>query len=158
MDITPHHFVVINLESWGPVPLEELVLVHYLPPRSWEHEPTINHSEQQSFSSQVSSETLSNGAAIPSHEVYYTRKKELCLDKADVYKFLRQENPKNIKIVHFRKFWIFLKQVGEYWDVSLDHYLDDDTADAATTGNNSTAPNAHSDDRSDALHPTASMI
>ena len=152
MDITPHHFNAMNLQSRSSVPLEDLVHERFLPPQAWEEEPAMNHSEDQSASTQVSSDTLSNGAAIPSHEFYYIRKKELLLDKAEVYQYLQNRPSKNVKVVHFRKFWTFLRQVGEYWDASIDRYFDDDAVDGPTQStiiNGTTDSNTNSDNGSD---------
>ncbi|MCJ1257288.1 hypothetical protein MMC24_005113 [Lignoscripta atroalba] len=74
--------------------------------------------------SSPSSKNLSNGAAIPSHEVYYIRKKELLYNNDDAYRCIQRKptlpGHPNVKLVHFRKFWENLFVVGQYWDTSLD--------------------------------------
>ena len=98
----------------------------FLPPPSWERDPALSLSGQRSPTTATpSSETLSNGAAVPGHEVYYLRKKELELDSLDVYHSLSRGPPKPnrkaVRLSHFRKFWTTLHQVGSYWDTSQDN-------------------------------------
>ena len=115
----------VNLQHHGNVPLEELIPSKYLPSRSWENDPALALSGQRSTTEEVpSSETLSNGAAVPGHEAYYLRKKELELDSRDVYHTLSRAAPKPerkyVRVTQFRKFWTSLQQFGNYWDTSQD--------------------------------------
>lgn len=128
MDITPRHYAALGLQIQAPVALEELVPVQYLPAESWENDPTTSRGDEDNSLSQRSSDTLSNGAAIPSHEVYYNRKIELSVESADAYHFLSRSPPKAgtkpVKIVHFRMFWLGLQQMGGFWDTSRDDDTD----------------------------------
>lgn len=120
----PQHTAALNLQLNRDVPLEHLVPTGYLPGPEWESNPAPVGDDHTFPSQQLSSETLSNGAAVPSHEVYYIRKKELEADNEDAFHVV-ERGPANVdrkvvKIVHFRKFWLCLLQVAQYWDTSLD--------------------------------------
>ena len=124
-DINSQHLEAINVQITPNVDVNRLVEVEFLPAKEWEKEPdTMNDA-----ASGPSSKTLSNGAAIPSHEAYYLRLKELLYDCRDVYHFLNRARPeptrKQVKVVHFRKFWSVLQQMGGYWDTSVDDYLEE---------------------------------
>lgn len=126
LDIKSKHLAAINVQHQGSVPLEALVLPDSLPPKNWDNDPALSLSGQMSPTTETpSSETLSNGAAVPGHEAYYLRKKELEFDSKDVYHALSRAQPRPdrnvVKVVHYRKFWMALQQVGAYWDTSLDN-------------------------------------
>ena len=118
-DITPYHVDALNLEVEHDVLLDQLIPKEFLPPQEWESDPSINPDS----SAPPSSKTLSNGAAIPSHEVYHIRKKELLYSNDDGFRVLSMRpgyGRQGIKLVHFRKFWERLNAVAQYWDTSLD--------------------------------------
>jgi hypothetical protein len=106
--------------------LEDLIPTKFLPPPEWERDP-VTIGEDVAPTSLPSSETLSNGAAVPSHEVYYIRKKELLYDNEDAFHVVQRGSQKAgrvlVKLVHFRKFWSALFQISEFWDTSLDNEL-----------------------------------
>ena len=136
LEIQPKHLAAINLQHKAPVPLESLLPSGFLPPESWERDPSLSLSGQRSPTIEApSSETLSNGAAVPGHEVYYLRKKELEFDSKDVYHSLSRAAPnpdrKAVRVSHFRKFWMKLQQVGNYWDTSQDDGQDDENKKAS---------------------------
>jgi len=109
-------------------PLEELVPEAYLPCPSWSDRPDMTQGtgDVNMDGEMLSSQTLSNGAAIPGHEAYFVREQELVLDSDDAYRTLKRrplaKNKKAVKLIHYRKFWVVLEQVGGFWDTSNDDY------------------------------------
>ena len=124
-DLTCDHAEALNLKVTRDVPLEQLVPSKYLPPTSWQQNPAQKGGSDVFPASLPSSETLSNGAAIPSHEVYFTRMKELLFSNEDAFRFLQKLTPlpdhPPVRLVQFRKFWDNLAVMAQYWDTSLDN-------------------------------------
>ena len=137
-EVSIQHLEALNLQLHLNTPLEELVSKGFLPPKEWEREPNVTEEEM----SQPSSETLSNSMAIPSHEAFYLRNRELHYESQDVYDFLaRKVTPgkESAKVTHFRKFWISLHKVGTYWDSSMDKYSEEATGANGVSGESSSA-------------------
>ena len=134
-NIRPFHVEALNLQVKVNVPLDRLVPIEYLPSSDWEHAPSSHDALNASPPSPsptasnhphlISSQTLSNGAAIPSHETYFLRKKELLVDNDTCYKSISNQPGQNpgatVRLVHYRKFYETLMLVGGYWDTSLDN-------------------------------------
>ena len=136
-DIKPHHAEVLNVRVDRDVSLDRMVPARCLPPSHWERDPTdpTNLENHKSFLS--SSETLSNGAAIPSHEVFYLRKKELSLSNDEAYNAIGRRlgsinNRSSLRVVHFRKFFESLQIAGTYWDTSRDNFPLPETSKSPT--------------------------
>lgn len=125
---TSDALAAFNVYCHESVDPEILVPARFIPPPKWEHDPASSHGDTKSPSSLPSTETLSSGAAVPSHEAYWNRRKELLYDTEDVYHALARvpatKDRKPVKVLHFRRFWTTLKIVGTYWDTSLDRYFD----------------------------------
>ena len=117
-------FRKLNISSTGFLPLVELLPKKYIPPNSWLVDPQGSSESTKPSQRPAYIAVLSNGAKRPDHQKFYGFAKELLADLGTVYRSLRRDPPpeglQNIKILHFRKFWIALHNVGRYWDDSLD--------------------------------------
>ena len=106
---------------------DRIVPPEFLPPSHWEIDPAKLDPSEKFKCSSSSSDTLSNGAAVPSHEVYYLRKRELLYHNDDAYNAIGRQpgntsNRAAAKVVHFRKFFESLHVAGMFWDTSKDNF------------------------------------
>lgn len=120
------HIQALNIGPVTEVALEQLLPKDHLPPQSWLEDPSTTGGSSIFPASLPSSITLSNGAAVPDHDIYFSRVKELLVDNEDAFRFLgrlpaRASRP-TVRIAQFRKFWDGLSQISDYWDTSLDQY------------------------------------
>ena len=71
---------------------------------------------------------LSNGYPIPNKEKYDLLRQELLFDNDDAFRAVARMKPlpgrPNIRVTHSRKFWAGLENVAQYWDSSLDKYVE----------------------------------
>ena len=128
-DLTPLHASSLRLRIDRDVPFENLCPAGYVPPAEWETEPAHDiGNDHGSIPSLIKPETtaplMSNGNPLPSHEVYHARLKELLFENEEVYLAFDSHIPDfkrhSVRAAHFRKFYQELRQLGEYWDTSMD--------------------------------------
>ena len=74
------------------------------------------------------SNVLSNGYPIPNKEKYDLLKQELLYENDDAFRAVARMEPlpgrPKIRVTHSRKFWTGLENVAQYWDSSLDKYIE----------------------------------
>ena len=123
-DVTAEHLNVLNVRVTRDVALEELVPRLYLPPSTWAESP----AKLPAYESVRPECQLSNGGKAPGHDIYYARLQELLFDNDAAFRRVLRQPPRPgqqpVTPAHFRKFWVSLELMSEYWDSSLD----DDTA------------------------------
>ena len=123
------HLEALNISLVDEVPLGQLVPSDYIPPTSWLQDPSSDENNNENTAAPSTSQTLSNGAPIPSRKAFYDSVKELSYDNEDAFRAIRREPPlpnrKPTKVIHFRKFWDNLNLMGDFWDTSLDQYAED---------------------------------
>ena len=117
-------FRKLNISSTDFLPLVELLSKEYIPPDSWLVDPRDSLERSKPSERPTYIAVLSNGTKRPDRDDFYGFAIELLADLATVYRSSRRDPPpeglRNIAILHFRKFWIALHNVGRYWDDSLD--------------------------------------
>ncbi|KAI9878290.1 MAG: hypothetical protein M1830_001347 [Pleopsidium flavum] len=123
-DVTAEHLDALNVRVTRDVALDDLLPRLCLPPLSWREAPA-KLSENESIKLESK---LSNGAAAPGHDIYYARLQELLFDNDAAFRrILRQPQlpgQQPVSPAHFRKFWVNLELMSEYWDTSLDNDID----------------------------------
>lgn len=123
---TIQHVQALNICSVTEVALEQLVPKDHIPPISWQQDPNTTGGSNVFPAPLPSTLTLSNGSPVPSHDVYFTRVKELLFDNEDAFRSVERKpslpGRPTIRVAHFRKFWDGLSQIADYWDTSLDEY------------------------------------
>jgi hypothetical protein len=94
----------------------------YFPPESWCNSAA---SSEEAFASPPSSQTLSNGAAVPSQEAFYNKVKELKYDNDDAYRAATRRKPladrQPVRVSQFRNFWLQMDRLAGFWDTSKDN-------------------------------------
>ncbi len=130
-DVTAEHIDALNLRVTRDVALEDLVPRLCLPPSSWRESPT----KLPPYESIRPECQLSNGATGPGHDVYYGRFQELLFDNDAAFRRVLRQPPRPgqqpVTPAHFRKFWVNLELMSEYWDTSLDDETSSPTKEAA---------------------------
>lgn len=119
-DATAQHVDALNVRVTRDVTLEEIVPHSFLPPSSWSHSP----ARSPACESVKADCQLSNGSKVPGHEIYYVRLQELLFDNDAAFRRVLRQPPRPgqqaVTPAHFRKFWVNLELMAEYWDTSLD--------------------------------------
>lgn len=123
-DVTDKHVQALNVRVTRDVGLEDLVPSSCIPPSSWSEAPAkLPPGEEKR-----SEVKLGNGAAAPGHDTFYSRLQELLYDNdATFRRVLRQPlrpGQQAVSPAHFRKFWVNLELMSEYWDTSLDDEIE----------------------------------
>lgn len=124
-DLNEKHVSILNLDIDRDVLLCMLIPQCYLPPTTWESDPARSGGSDVFPNALVDPATLSNGLAVPGHDVFFARMKELIIDNDDAFRFINREPPRpgraETKVAQFRKFFEALYAMSEYWDTSLDN-------------------------------------
>lgn len=120
-DVSAKHIDALNVRVRRDVPLQELIPPSFLPPPSWTESPAkVPPNESVRPECQ-----LSNGSKAPGHEIYYARLQELLFDNDAAFRRVLRQLPRPgqqpVSPAHFRKFWVNLELMSEYWDTSLDN-------------------------------------
>ena len=119
-DVTAQHIDALNVSVTRDVPLEDLIPRLFLPPPSWGESPAKSPTDESSKPECQ----LSNGSKAPGHEIYYARLQELLFDNDAAFRRVLRQPPRPghqaVTPAHFRKFWVNLELMSEYWDTSLD--------------------------------------
>ncbi len=127
-DITSEHLAAINLDTDIDVVLDELI------PKSFaDGEPRFlsdstrelpGEDTEVPFSDRPS-RALSNESEAPGRDIYDERLKELSFDNDDAFRAVRRlpalPGRPSTRLAHFRKFWINLDMMSQYWDTSEDN-------------------------------------
>lgn len=124
---TLKHIEAFNITLVNEVPLVILLPAGFLPPRLWLDD--LNSTEDSDFTTPPShARPLSNGAAAPGTEIFHDVAKELLYENGDAFRAARRQNPlpghEPPRVLHTRKFWNGLADMAEYWDTSLDKYIE----------------------------------
>lgn len=123
-DLNEKHVSVLNLNVDRDVALCMLIPQCHLPPITWESDPAHSGGSDAFPATPVTPATLSNGLAVPGHDVFFARMKELFFDNDDAFRFINREPSRPgravTKVAQFRKFFEALYAMSEYWDTSLD--------------------------------------
>ena len=119
-DVTAEHVDALNVRVTRDVALEELVPRLFLPPPSWSESPAKSPAPEPIRPERQ----LSNGSKAPGHEIYHARLQELLFDNDAAFRRVLRQPPRPgeqpVTPAHFRKFWVNLELMSEYWDTSLD--------------------------------------
>ncbi|EEP76016.1 predicted protein [Uncinocarpus reesii 1704] len=129
-DLTREFLDALNLRvepDVAPVDLIPGDTLKSLPPFKWP-----NESEQPEASASspaaAASNLMCNGSPFPDREKYDTLRRELLFDNDDAFRSLARLEPlpgrQKIRVAHARKFWSGLEHMSQYWDTSLDQYIE----------------------------------
>jgi len=134
-DVTAEHLEALNVRVTRDVALNDLVPRLCLPPSSWREAP----ANLPAYESIRPESKLSNGAAAPGHDVYYARLQELLFDNDAAFRRIvrqpQRPGQQPVSPAHFRKFWVNLELMSEYWDTSLDNDTDVSSKEAVQSQN-----------------------
>lgn len=129
-DVTARHIDALQIRVTRDVPLQELVPRGFLPPPNWNESPAT----LPAYESVRPECQLSNGSKAPGHEIYYVRLQELLFDNDAAFRRVLRQPPRpgqqSVTPAHFRKFWVNLELMSEYWDTSLDDETGSPTKEA----------------------------
>ncbi|KAK2811342.1 hypothetical protein FQN50_002219 [Emmonsiellopsis sp. PD_5] len=150
-DLSPAHLKALNLTTESNVPIEDIVpngILRSLAPYQWpEQASTPDAPGTDSMPVPI---LMSNGAPFPNKERYDSLKKEILYDNDEAFRSVNRMPPRpgqeRIKIAHSRKFWGGLDLVSQYWDTSLDKYVERPLTDEATEAHDKTLDKMHLDD------------
>lgn len=137
---TRKHIDVLGVQAVADLPLEQLIPTGYLPPVSWLADPATSGGSNV-FPAPIPppEEKLRNGARRPGHEEFFLRAKEVTMDNEDALRILQRKPPLEgrpaIKLSHFRKMFEGLSDMAEYWDTSLDNYVNTSSESEAVASN-----------------------
>lgn len=122
------HLEALGIIHTNNIRLERILPDDYLPPNSWFEDDALTE-DYESSDPPPRKQVLSNGRAAPNRKDFYDLIKELSHDNGDAFRAARRQpappGRQAPKIVHSRKVWNGLADMAEYWDVSLDRYLED---------------------------------
>ena len=135
-ELTPDHLRALKVRCSHAKSVEELIAPIYVPPAPYASKDGLeqlskgeNSTESGSVAQRSQGDsfpvgTLSNGRQRPSLEDVERRMKELAIANDDAYQGLTRgparSGPQTAKILHFRRLWSALQQLGGYWDTSHD--------------------------------------
>ena len=130
---TLKHLQALNISLANELPIEQVVPTGFIPEPSRLEASTKCDLSQPAQSAISKSASLSNGAQAPSREDFLNRVKELLYENEDAFRAIQRKPPppnrQPAHVVYFRKFWDGLYSMAEYWDTSLDKYLDNSNED-----------------------------
>lgn len=122
------HIEALNVTLTDEVPLEEIIPTECIPPLSWKHDADTDETSDGVSIEPSQSRKLSNGAPMPGRGKFFELFKELSYDNEDAFRAIRRDPPqpghRPPRLAHFRKFWDILSIMAEYWDTSLDNYVE----------------------------------
>ena len=122
------HIEALNVTLTDEVPLEEIIPTECIPPLSWKHDPDTDETSNGVSIEPSQTRKLSNGAPMPGRGKFFELVKELSYDNEDAFRAIRRDPPRPghrpPRLVNFRKFWDTLSIMAEYWDTSLDNYVE----------------------------------
>ena len=120
-------FDSFNVRITQDVPLDNLFSTESLPSKSWTEDPAITQGSDFTLTPPLT-EILSNGREAPSHKEFYNLSKELSYENGESFTAARRlpapPGRPLPRISHSLRFWIGLADMSEYWDTSLDNYID----------------------------------
>ena len=133
--LQPRHVESIKLQLINEVSLENVIpgLAAFTPPSEWKHGLGANplqvahpaRVDEASCTNELNDDStilMSNGKPTPTRRDFHLRAQELSMGNKKAYKESKvRRGPRgNAQIVIYAQFYAHLKQVGEYWDTSLD--------------------------------------
>ena len=128
----PEHLEAFNITITHNVEFQDLLSADLLPPTSWLDEPTSTEGSDFTSTPPLTS-LLSNGRDAPDKKAFQNLAKEVLHANSDAFRAARRlpgsRDRPNPQIIHSRKFWNGLADMSEYWDTSLDQYLDAEDKD-----------------------------
>ncbi|EEH49182.2 uncharacterized protein PADG_05261 [Paracoccidioides brasiliensis Pb18] len=150
-DVSPAHLEALNLTAESDIPISDIVpsgVLKTLPPYQWtEQPPTTNASETVEIPIPV---LMSNGCPFPTKERYDLLKEETLYDNDDAFRTVSRlafrPGREKIKLTQSRKFWAGLDQIAQYWDTTLDQYIERPPDDGPSKDGNEASGKMHVDD------------
>ncbi|WEW57903.1 hypothetical protein PRK78_003370 [Emydomyces testavorans] len=139
-DLSPEYLKALNLRVESDVLPTDLIpedSLQSLPPFQWEEES--EQSETPATAPAIAAKNLmSNGSPFPDKEKYNLLRRELLFDNDDAFRTLSRlellpGRPK-IRLTHSRKFWTGLEHIAQYWDASLDQYIEHSAPEPSAAG------------------------
>ncbi|EAS35560.3 uncharacterized protein CIMG_00914 [Coccidioides immitis RS] len=129
-DISAEFLQALNLKVEPDVAPTDLIAgdtLKSLPPFQW---PEKSEQSETSASTPAAAakKLMSNGFPFPDKEKYDLLREELLFDNDDAFRTLSRLSPlpgrPKIRLTHSRKFWTGLEHISQYWDTSLDQYIE----------------------------------
>lgn len=127
-DISAAHLQALNLEVRSDVPAADIIpqdRLKDLPPLPWEDG---EQSQPTAGTPASDAPRLSNGYPYPPRDKFDIVKKELLFDNDDAFREVARLSPRpgreRIRLTQSRKFWAALDRLAQYWDASMDNYIE----------------------------------
>ncbi|PGH15149.1 hypothetical protein AJ80_05661 [Polytolypa hystricis UAMH7299] len=128
-DITEAYLKRLNLAVEPDVPVSDILPGGVLPTLAPYHWPEPSSDPAPSGDGSMPIPILmNNGSPFPPKEKYDQMREELCFDNDDAFRSVARVAPRpgreRVRIAQSRKFWAGLDQIAQYWDTSLDKYIE----------------------------------
>ncbi|KAJ9396855.1 hypothetical protein DTO282F9_6258 [Paecilomyces variotii] len=149
-DISAAHLRALNLRVHSDVPVADIVQqdrLTTLPPLAWEDGESTQPTAETSTGHGL---CTSNGYPYPTRGKFDVVRNELLFDNDDAFREVSRLPPRpgrqKVKLTQSRKFWSALDRMAQYWDASLDNYIERSlTADSASADEKMQMDNEQSD-------------
>ena len=132
-DVTEDLARVLNLKVEPDVKICEIVPgreLLSLPPYAWAENPAPSETETEAskHTTSPSPKPLGNGYPAPNKDRYDLLKQELMFENEDAFRAVARVEPlpgrQKLRVTHSRNFWAGLENLSQYWDSSIDNYID----------------------------------
>ncbi|PGH14779.1 hypothetical protein AJ79_02795 [Helicocarpus griseus UAMH5409] len=150
-NISSAHLEALNLTTESDVPVSDIVpsgVLKTLPPYQWTGQPSTSDASSGTDAMPVPV-LMSNGSPFPNKEKYDVLRQEISYDRDDAFRTVSRLPPRpgreKIKVTQSRKFWAGLEQVAQYWDTSLDQYVERPDDDEPAKEENESPDKMHID-------------
>ncbi|KAL1952522.1 hypothetical protein VTO42DRAFT_5090 [Malbranchea cinnamomea] len=134
-DVNESYLQALNIRVETDVKLPDIVpggKLASLPPYQWPE------GLEDQDSSAGGSAVLSNGFPIPKQEKYDLLRQEVLFDNDDAFRAVSRMDPlpgrPRIRVTHSRRFWAGLEHLAQYWDSSLDKYIEKPADESSSEG------------------------
>ncbi|KAK2750722.1 hypothetical protein FQN57_002795 [Myotisia sp. PD_48] len=122
-DISDSFLKALNVTIIPDVEISDL-----LPQDALKAYPPFQSNGDKSPTQEGTGTRLGNGYRAPDQQKYNVLKEELSFDNTNAFRSLARLKPlpghEEIKITHARKLWVGLDHLAQYWDCSLDQFIE----------------------------------
>lgn len=131
-DVSEDLVRALNLKIETDVKLSEIVpggRLSSLPPYTWPESPERPETSAQAVQSGgPKPQPLGNGYPAPKKDRYDLLRREIMFENDDGFRAVARAEPRpgrpKLRVTHSRNLWSGLENVAQYWDTSLDNYID----------------------------------
>jgi hypothetical protein len=130
-DISSAHLKALNLKVNCDIGISSIVpgdVQSSVPPYLWGESSHTPEQDASGAETMPVPTLMSNGNPFPTKEKYSLLRGEILVDNEDAFRAVARMAPlpghKNVKITQSRKFFSGLDHIGQYWDSTLDCYIE----------------------------------